>query len=66
MSLLTTRQAADLAGISPAGVRQLARRARAKGVELQAPAEQWPDRRSPRYDRAALEAYLQRRNHREE
>ena len=58
MRLLTTREAAALAGISPAGVRQLARRARAKGVELRAPREAWPDQRTPLYDRDALQRYL--------
>lgn len=58
MNLLTTAQAAELAGVTPGGFRATANWARKKGVELRAPDDQWPDKRTPMYDKDKLVAWL--------
>lgn len=56
--LLSTTEAAELAGCSIKALHTLAGRARRDGVELHAPRETWPDGRTPRWSRPALEAHL--------
>lgn len=56
--ILTTREAAELAGITPAAFRRLACRARESGFELHARREDWPDGRTPMWCADTLTAYL--------
>ncbi|MBW3084201.1 hypothetical protein KEM60_00387 [Austwickia sp. TVS 96-490-7B] len=58
MNLLTTAQAAELVGVSPSSLRGLASRARQEGIELRAPAETWPDKRTPMYDKDKVTEWL--------
>lgn len=51
-------QAAAVAGVTRSGLRSVLARARAAGVELEAPRAAWPDARTPLVDAAALDAYL--------
>lgn len=55
---LSTRQAAEFMGISPAGFRSFASRSAAAGNPLTVPEQEWPDRRSPQYDEQRLKAAL--------
>lgn len=55
---LTTKHAAELAGITPASFRREMHRERARGRDYRAPAEVWPDARTPLWDRQAVEAWL--------
>lgn len=56
-TLLTTKQAAELMSVKPAGMRSLARFARERGIELLAPTDEWPDLRTPMYDSKKLIHY---------
>ena len=58
---VTTAQAAELADITPASFRSLAKRARAAGVELLTPEDTWLSARTPLYDAAAVKDYLESR-----
>lgn len=55
---LTTGQAAARAGVSLSGWRTLAGRALQQGIDLRAPAAEWPDRRTPLYDGERVAEYL--------
>lgn len=59
--MLTTAQAAKVAGITPAAFRREVIRERARGRELQAPRESWPDGRTPVYDEATVRQWLESR-----
>lgn len=59
--LLTTTQAADLLHMAPSTFRKEVNRAQQRGTELKAPKEDWPDLRSPRYDRELLLSWYQER-----
>ncbi|WP_116115643.1 hypothetical protein [Austwickia chelonae] len=61
MSLLTTAQVAELVGVKATSLRGLVSRLRQQGVELQAPKEQWPDKRTPMYDEAVVRAWMDAR-----
>jgi pyruvate/2-oxoglutarate dehydrogenase complex dihydrolipoamide acyltransferase (E2) component len=54
---LSTAQAAEFMNISPAGIRSAARFARERGINLHAPEDQWPDKRTPLFDVDALVKY---------
>lgn len=56
--LLSTAEAARLAGVTVSGFRTLAWRAMRAGTDLRAPAAQWLDRRTPTYSAAELRDYL--------
>lgn len=56
--LLTTVEAAELAGMTPAAFRGAMSRARRAGVELRADG---PDSRTPMWDAAGLRKWLERR-----
>lgn len=55
---MTTAQAAALCGMAPSTFRKAMTRARAKGVDLRRPADQWPDQRTPTWDPARLREWL--------
>ena len=55
---LTTKHAAELAGITPASFRREMHRERARGRDYRAQAESWPDDRTPLWDKAALRPWL--------
>lgn len=55
---LTTKQAAELAGITPASFRREMHRERSRGRDYRAPADAWPDARTPLWDQQAIEAWL--------
>ena len=57
--LLTTRQTAELVGLTPVTLRSIARFARNRGFELRAPKEEWPDARTVMYDAAKVVEYLE-------
>lgn len=58
---MSTRAAAERAGVSASGLRTLVARARAAGVELYAPQAEWADSRTPLVDAQALADYLANR-----
>ncbi len=58
MADLTTAQAAELAGITPASFKREMSRERERGRDYRMPESAWPDRRSPRWDEAAIRAWL--------
>lgn len=58
---LTALQAAGVAGVSRSGFRTLAARALLAGVDLRLPRDEWPDARTPLFDRERLAAYLDSR-----
>lgn len=58
---LTTNEAAEIAGMSQSAFRGAMTRARAEGVEIRLPENEWPDKRSPRWDEAALREWLAQR-----
>lgn len=55
---LTTKQAAELAGITPASFRREMHRERGRGRDYRALAGTWPDARTPLWDEAALRSWL--------
>lgn len=55
---LTTRQAAEMVGVSQTTFRSLMRTARnAHGLDLRLPEDQWLDRRTPLYDNEAVQTW---------
>lgn len=58
---LTTADAAKLAGITPSGFHSTMSQLRKTGVDLRLPVEEWPDRRTPLWDAARLEAWMKQR-----
>lgn len=60
-TLLTAAQAAELLGVRVQRLRNIASQQRARGIELRAPRDQWPDGRSPRYPLSTIEAMKTRR-----
>ena len=61
MTALTTAQAAAAAGISPEHFRSAMSRERKRGRDARRPREEWPDGRTPLWDRGAVEAWAERR-----
>ena len=61
---LTTAQAAELAGITPASFRREMMRERERGRDHRAPREQWPDARAPLWDEATIRAWCLARERR--
>lgn len=58
ITLITPREAAQLIGVTPAGLRRIAIHVReARGLELLADRTLWPDQRTARYVREAVEEY---------
>lgn len=55
---LTNAEAAELAGMTRQVFNAEVRRAAQRGFELRTPRETWPDDRTRRYDRKAIEQYL--------
>lgn len=58
---MTTAQAANLCGMTRSHFRTAMTRARAKGIDCRLPVDQWPDRRTPLWDEAALRGWLETR-----
>jgi hypothetical protein len=57
--LLTTAEAAELAGMTPAGLRSTTSRVlRTTGVDLRTDRADWRDGRTPTYDATRLRAWL--------
>ena len=50
MTYLSTAQAATEARLTPGSFRKAMTRARAAGVDVRAPRDQWPDARTPLWD----------------
>lgn len=59
--MLTTAKAAELCGMTPAVFRAHMTRLRANGKDLRLPAADWPDKRTPTYDPAAVKAWAESR-----
>lgn len=58
-TMLTTAQAAAIAGVTPAGLRSsVSRHLRLTGEDLRAPKDLWPDQRTPVYADPAFRAWL--------
>lgn len=53
----TTRQAAEAAGLTPAGFRRQMTREREHGHDMQLPEEEWPDQRTPLWDADQVRAW---------
>lgn len=51
---IDAREAAELAGVSPASLRSTVTKLRARGIELQAPRAEWRNQREALYSRAAV------------
>ena len=59
--LMTTGQAAALAGMSPASFRKAMTLERRRGRDYRQPADQWPDARTPLWDADAVRQWNQNR-----
>lgn len=55
---VTSAEGATLAGVTRSGFRTLVSRAAAQGVDVRAPREDWPDGRTPLFDRTLVVEYL--------
>lgn len=58
---LTTNQAAEMLGMQPSTFRSAMTRARAGGLDLRLPAEQWLYKSIPLWDAARLKAWAESR-----
>ena len=58
MPHLTTTQAAELSGLTPAGFRRAMNRERTAGRDYRIPADRWPDARTPLWDSDQLRDWL--------
>ena len=62
MTALSTRQAAELAGLTPEAFRRAMLRERQAGrPDLRLPAADWPDARTPLWDGSGVRAWAERR-----
>lgn len=56
---ISTRQAAELAGVAAVSFRSAVHRHRvATGQDLRLPQEHWPDRRTPMYDEKVIKKWI--------
>ncbi len=55
---LTSSEAAKLAGVTQAGFQSRMAKLRKTGLDLRRPVEEWPDKRTPLWDAARLQKWL--------
>lgn len=58
---MTTAQAAALAGMDPATFRKAMTRERQRGRDYRLPPDEWPDARTPLWDRTAVAKWSRER-----
>lgn len=58
---LSTKQAADIAGMTPGQFRAHASQQRARGNEMRAPRDEWSDGRTPTWDEDKVRAWADSR-----
>lgn len=61
MTTITTKEAAELAGLLPASFRGEMTRERARGRDHRAPRDLWPDGRTPLWDESSIHTWLEGR-----